>query len=173
MQLLERISFLLRSPAAAAAASPLLLILQAYARAGADTARAVWQCPGMLEALQGLLQRAATLSADVMTVVRLLSSSSAQMLKAVASSGKLAALATHCRSCRGAGGLIPLQPAMPCLLTDASSLVPYVHELYTSRVLATPESWGANAESLSPETNFKNFLRCVLHCLGPGNICEY
>ncbi|KAL3145854.1 hypothetical protein ABBQ38_015223 [Trebouxia sp. C0009 RCD-2024] len=88
--LLERISFLLRSPAAAAAASPLLLILQAYARAGADTARAVWQCPGMLEALQGLLQRAATLSADVMTVVRLLSSSSAQMLKAVASSGLLA-----------------------------------------------------------------------------------
>ena len=88
MQLLERISFLLRSPAAAPAASPLLLILQTYARAGADAARAVWQCPGMLKALQGLLQSTLTLSVDAMAVIRLLASSSSQMLKAVASSGK-------------------------------------------------------------------------------------
>lgn len=120
LQLLERISFLLRSPAAAAAASPLLLILQTYARAGADTARAVWQCPGMLEALQGLLQSTATLSADVMTVVRLLSSSSAQMLKAVASSGKLAAFA-HAAGPMGCKGVDPppaghTMPADCCII---------------------------------------------------------
>ena len=88
MQLLERISFLLRSPAAATAASPLLLILQTYARAGADAARAVWQCPGMLQALQGLLQGTQTLVIDAMAVLRLLASSSSQMMQAVASSGK-------------------------------------------------------------------------------------
>ena len=91
MQLLERISFLLRSPAAVAAASPLLVILQSYARAGADAARAVWQCPGMLKALQGLLQDAAgsmALAAGTMAVVRLLASSCAPLLEAAASSGK-------------------------------------------------------------------------------------
>ena len=88
LQLLERVSFLLRSPAAAAAASPLLLILQTYARAGADAARAVWQCPGILKALQGLLQSTLTLAVDAMAVLRLLASSSSQMMKAVASSGK-------------------------------------------------------------------------------------
>ena len=91
MQLLERISFLLRSTAATSSFSPLLGILQSYARAGADTARAVWQCPGMLKALKGLLQPAAdsiVLAATAMTVVRLLASSSTHMLRAVASSGK-------------------------------------------------------------------------------------
>ena len=91
MQLLERISFLLRSPASTSATSPLLVILQTYARSGTDTARAVWQCPGMLKGLQGLLQGAAgsmSLAAGALTVVRLLASSSAQMLREVASSGK-------------------------------------------------------------------------------------
>lgn len=91
MQLLERVSFLLRSPASSSATSPLLVILQTYARGGADTARAVWHCPGMLKALQGLLQGAAgsmSLAAGAMTAVRLLASSAAHMLRDIASSGK-------------------------------------------------------------------------------------
>lgn len=144
MQLLERISFLLRSSAAAAAATPLLIILQTYARAGPDTARAVWQCPGILEALQGLLQSAVMLSADVMTVVRLLSSSSAQLLKAVASSGKWLHLAHSAGLVKGGGGptkrgSISLHSDTPCLLTDAFILVPYVHAPNTSSVLATED----------------------------------
>ena len=113
MQLLERISFLLRSPAAAAAASPLLLILQTYARAGADAARAVWQCPGMLKAVQGLLQSTLPLAGDAMAVLRLLASSSSQMMKAVASSGKKLLL------------LLPRQTQLPPtrLCTGAVSLV--------------------------------------------------
>ena len=96
VQVLERISFLLRSPAAVSATTPLLVTLQAYARAGADTAKAVWQCPGMQKALQGLLEEpagsmssaeAAGIAACAMTVVRLLASSSPQMLNAVAASG--------------------------------------------------------------------------------------
>ena len=96
MQILERASFLLRSPAAVSATTPVLVILQAYARAGADASRAVWQCPGMQKALQGLLQAPADSlmksngdsgAVSALTVVRLLASSSVQTLAAVISSG--------------------------------------------------------------------------------------
>ena len=98
LQVLERISFLLRSPAAAAATSPLLAILQAYARAGADAARAVWQCPGILNALQGHLQSPAADAASddkssylaaALATVRLLAASSSQLFQAVLSSGNI------------------------------------------------------------------------------------
>ncbi|KAL0046547.1 hypothetical protein WJX82_003367 [Trebouxia sp. C0006] len=98
MQVLERISFLLRSPAALSATTPLLVILQSYIRAGADAARAVWQCPGMQKALQGLIQgpagslpsdRAAELSASALSIVRMLASSDSQLFTAVMSSGLL------------------------------------------------------------------------------------
>ncbi len=96
LQVLERISFLLRSPAALSATTPLLVILQSYIRAGADAARAVWQCPGMRKALQGLIQgpagslpsdRAAELSASALSIVRMLASSDSQLFTAVMSSG--------------------------------------------------------------------------------------
>ena len=98
VQVLERISFLLRSPAASPATTPLLAILQAYIRAGADAARAVWQCPGMLKALQGLLQGPAdclpaaktdNMPATALSIVRLLASSSPQLLISIASSGRV------------------------------------------------------------------------------------
>lgn len=96
LQVLERISFLLRSPAALSASTPLLVILQSYVRAGADAARAVWRCPGMQKALQGLLQgpvgslpldRAAELSASALSIVRMLASSGSQLFTAVIASG--------------------------------------------------------------------------------------
>ncbi|KAA6423692.1 MAG: hypothetical protein FRX49_06263 [Trebouxia sp. A1-2] len=92
MQVLERISFLLRSPAALSATTPLLVILQSYTMAGVDAARAVWRCPGMQKALQGLLQgpagslpsdRAAELSASALITVRMLASSDAQLFTVV------------------------------------------------------------------------------------------
>ncbi|DBA80705.1 TPA: hypothetical protein ACH3X1_007944 [Trebouxia sp. C0004] len=98
MQVLERISFLLRSPAALSATTPLLVILQSYIRAGADAARAVWQCPGMQKALQGLLQeptgslsldRTGELSASALSLVRMLASSDSSLFTAVMSSGLL------------------------------------------------------------------------------------
>ncbi|DBA68651.1 TPA: hypothetical protein ACH3X2_013454 [Trebouxia sp. C0005] len=98
MQVLERISFLLRSPAALSATTPLLVILQSYTMAGVDAARAVWRCPGMQKALQGLLQgpagslpsdRAAELSASALITVRMLASSDAQLFTVVVSSGLL------------------------------------------------------------------------------------
>ncbi len=96
LQVLERISFLLRSPAALSATTPLLVILQSYMRAGADAARAVWGCPGMQKALKGLLQgpagslplhRAAELSASALSIVRLLAASDTQLFTAVIASG--------------------------------------------------------------------------------------
>ncbi|KAL0037871.1 hypothetical protein WJX79_003110 [Trebouxia sp. C0005] len=97
-EVLERISFLLRSPAALSATTPLLVILQSYTMAGVDAARAVWRCPGMQKALQGLLQgpagslpsdRAAELSASALITVRMLASSDAQLFTVVVSSGLL------------------------------------------------------------------------------------
>jgi len=96
LQVLERISFLLRSPAALSATTPLLVILQSYIRAGADAARAVWGCPVMQKALQGLLQgpagslpldRAAELSASALSIVRMLLSSDSQLFTAMIASG--------------------------------------------------------------------------------------
>lgn len=96
LQVLERISFLLRSPAALSATTPLLVILQSYIRAGADAAGAVWQCPGIQKALQGLLQgptgslpldRAAELSGSALSIVRMLASSDSQLFAVVMSSG--------------------------------------------------------------------------------------
>lgn len=64
--------------------------------AGVDAARAVWRCPGMQKALQGLLQgpagslpsdRAAELSASALITVRMLASSDAQLFTVVVSSG--------------------------------------------------------------------------------------
>lgn len=91
-QVLQRISFLLKSPVYESATTPLLAILQAYARAGADTARAVWQCPGMQQGLLGILKgkaegRTTGGAANAMAVIRLLASVSHQMTQAVAASG--------------------------------------------------------------------------------------
>lgn len=94
LQLLERISFLLRSAEHQSACTPLLAILQAYARAGLDTARAVWQCRGMQQGLIKVLNSAYeqgsynAAAAAAMAVVRQLASVSPDMMQAITASGQ-------------------------------------------------------------------------------------
>ena len=93
LQILERISFLLRSVEHQSACTPLLAVLSAYARAGTDTARAVWQCPGMQQGLIKLLRNSweehdHSVAANVLAVIRQIGSVSQQLMQAVTSSGK-------------------------------------------------------------------------------------
>ena len=90
--MLNRISYLLQNPAASAAHPPLLRILNTYLRAGPDATRAVWQCPGLQQALQGALGQsgastAATVQELALESLQLLVQGSQGIAKAVRASG--------------------------------------------------------------------------------------
>ena len=90
--MLNRISYLLQNPAASGAHPPLLRILNTYLRAGPDATWAVWQCPGLQQALQGALGQSGSPTAAMvhdmaLESLQLLVQGSQGIAKAVRASG--------------------------------------------------------------------------------------
>ncbi len=90
--MLNRISYLLQNPASSAAHPLLLRILNTYLRAGPDATRAVWQCPGLQQALQGALGHSGSPTAVAVQILaleslQLLLQGSQGIAKAVQASG--------------------------------------------------------------------------------------